>query len=202
MPTASDDFETAGALTDPPWTMNEGGLSRSGGLLQGSSGSYNMAFRNDIAGINADQWSRIICGTYGADGYEVVSVRCSGTPSAPWGYRWTFSAVANNADLIRFRGSTTGVKIQDLAEQFGIPAEGQAAELRVVGTVVTAYIGATPIFSVDDGPSGLSIPSGDPGCGLFRTSSRIASWEGGDFVVAGGGSLLIPRRRIARFTHF
>jgi hypothetical protein len=186
--TASDAFTGTGALS-ADWTVHTGALARSSDQLAGSFEDYNRMYWNSTV-FAADQYSRIVAGSDDAISYQVVSVRASGTGGTRAEYFYTFSQTANNADVFRVVAGTP-TKIVNTAETFGLASPGDVVEMKVEGTgtstLITVSINASPIFTYADN-GGAALNSGAPGCGTFRTGSRIASWEGGDFAVGGGST--------------
>lgn len=185
--TASDPFTGTGSLSGS-WTIADGSPSIISDELGGADSDYNWAYWSAIS-WDPDQASRVIAGTYGTDAYHVLVVRASGQEETrdAYLYSWT-QAGGNNADVYRFVDGVS-TKIVNLAETYGVANPGDEVELKVEGsgtsTLLTVSINGSPIFTHTDN-SGSALETGAPGCGTFRTSSRIASWEAEDFGSGGG----------------
>lgn len=186
---ASDPFTGTSALS-ADWTIADGTPTITSDNLVGGDGDYNWAWWDAITWAN-NQWSEMVLGTYGLDGYGVLTVRATGSEGTRTCYLYTFTGTGgNNADVFRY---TAGVatKIVNLAESFGVPAAGDVVRMTVSGqntsTLITVSINGSNIFSYTDN-SVAAINSGSPGVGTYRTASGIASWQAGDDAGGGGGA--------------
>lgn len=185
---ASDAFAGAGAISSD-WTVADGGLSISSDNLVGSDNDYNWAWWDAITWAD-NQWSELVVGTYGLDGYCVLLVRAGGAEATRDGYLYTFTQTGGgNADVFRVVDGVA-TKIVNLAESYGVASPGDVVRMTVSGqntsTLISVSINGAEIFNYTDN-NAAAINSGSPGVGTFRSAAGVASWQAGDDA-GGGGS--------------
>jgi hypothetical protein len=192
---ATDDFALTGALS-ANWTGNDNNsttMSRSSGQAISDDATSDAAYRYSGLSWPNDQYSQVIFGpaTAGLGSGYGASVRMDTAG--------TISSALHDTHY-RLIGSSGGYERVKLVGAAGTSLESSSATTFTSGdTLYHQIVGTQATFKKNGTTFGTpatdsAISSGASGIGHSSTSNSgdgIASWEGGDFAVAGTATLLL-----------
>jgi hypothetical protein len=176
---AQDDFNRADGGLGPNWTSDPQ-WGNGGSLLGNQVGAptYNGgAYFWTANGFGADQYSQIrITGAIG----DWIGVSVRGRVSPGQGY-W-LAIKGDGAYLYSFVNGAFHLLVHDpTGWSTGDTLRLEARTVAPNVARLTVYRNGSPVFAYDD--AGYFIESGDPGIGLFATTTvSLDDWEGGAFT--------------------